>query len=133
MSLSDEERVAVVSYRIEKAQNAIDEAEKVSAIGLWNIAANRLYYALFYAATAILIKKGLAAHTHTGVIAMISLHLVQQNLLSTDDIRLIRKLFSLRQEGDYEDFVEVTEEEILHYLPMVKILLDKMIRVCKAL
>jgi hypothetical protein len=41
MSLSDEERVAVVSYRIEKAKNAINEAEKVSTIGLWNIAANR--------------------------------------------------------------------------------------------
>lgn len=72
-----------MSYRIEKAQNAVDEAEKVSAIGLWNIVANRLYYALFYAATAILIKKGLAAHTHAGVIAMISLHLVQQNLLNS--------------------------------------------------
>lgn len=133
MSLSDEERVAVVSYRIEKAQNAIEEAEKVSAIGLWNIVANRLYYALFYASTAILIKKGLTAHTHAGAIAMISLHLVQQGLLSTEDIRLIRKLFSLRQEGDYEDFVEVTEEEIQQYLPMVKILLDKMIGICNTL
>ena len=132
MSLSDEERVAVVSYRIEKAKNAVDEAEKVSAIGLWNIAANRLYYALFYASTAILIKKGLAAHTHAGVIAMISLHLVQQELLSTEDVRLIRKLFSLRQEGDYEDFVEVTEEEIQQYLPMVTALLDKMIDICTA-
>lgn len=122
-----------MSYRIGKAQNAIDEAEKVSAIGLWNIAASRLYYALFYASTAILIKKGLAAHTHAGVMAMISLHLVQQGLLSTEDIRLIRKLFSLRQEGDYEDFVEVTEEEIQRYLPMVKVLLDKMIDICKAL
>lgn len=27
MSLSDEERIAVVSYRIEKALNAIDEAK----------------------------------------------------------------------------------------------------------
>lgn len=133
MSLSDEERIAVVSCRIEKAQNAINEAEKVSAIGLWNIAANRLYYALFYASTAILIKKGLSAHTHTGVIAMISLHLVQQSLLSTEDIRLIRKLFSLRQEGDYEDFVDVTEEDIQQYLPMVKALLDKMIDICKEL
>lgn len=64
---------------------------------------------------------------------MISLHLVQQGLLSTEDIRLIRKLFSLRQEGDYEDFVEVTEEEIQQYLPMVKVLLDRMINICKAL
>ena len=27
----------------------------------------------------------------------------------------------------------LSDEEIQHYLPMVKILLDKMIRVCKAL
>ncbi len=46
---------------------------------------------------------------------------------------MIRKLFSLRQEGDYEDFVDVTEEKIQQYLPMVKALLDKMINICKEL
>ena len=41
-------------------------------------------------------------------------------------MRLIRKMFSLRQEGDYEDFVEVSEEEIHEYLPQVQTLLEKM-------
>jgi len=126
MSLSEEERKAVVKYRVEKAQQAIDEAEKVCAIKLWNIAANRLYYALFYMSTAILINRELTAHTHSGVMAMIGLHLIQPGLLSADDMRLIKKLFSLRQEGDYEDFIDVTEEEIHLYLPQVKNLVVKM-------
>lgn len=126
MSLTDEERDAVVKYRIEKSMKSFQEAEKVSEICLWNIAANRLYYAIFYLSTAILIQKGLSAHTHAGVITMIGLHLVKQELLTTEDMRLIRKMFSLRQEGDYEDFVDVSEEEIHEYLPKVQALLEKM-------
>lgn len=126
MSLTDEERDAVVKYRIEKSMKSFQEAEKVSEICLWNIAANRLYYAIFYLSTAILIHKGLSAHTHAGVISMIGLHLVKQELLTTEDMRLIRKMFSLRQEGDYEDFVDVSEEEIHEYLPKVQALLEKM-------
>ena len=57
---------------------------------------------------------------------MIGIHLVKQGLLTTEDMRLIRKMFSLRQEGDYEDFVEVSEEEIHEYLPQVQTLLEKM-------
>ena len=126
MSLTDEERDAVVQYRIEKSMKSFQEAEKVSEISLWNIAANRLYYAIFCLSTAILIHKGLSAHTRAGVITMIGLHLVKQGLLTTEDMRLIRKMFSLRQEGDYEDFVEVSEEEIHEYLPQVQALLEKM-------
>lgn len=125
MSLSEEERDAIVTYRLEKSQTAIHEAEKVSEIGLWNITANRLYYAIYYAATAFLIKKGLSAHTHSGVMAMIGLHLVQKGLLTVEEMKLIRNMFSLRQEGDYEDFVEVSEEEIRDYLPKVTILVEK--------
>lgn len=39
MSLTDEERDAVVQYRIEKSMKSFQEAEKVSEISLWNIAA----------------------------------------------------------------------------------------------
>ena len=42
-----------------------------------------------------------------------------------EEMKLIRNMFSLRQEGDYEDFVEVSEEEIRDYLPKVKILVEK--------
>ena len=42
MSLSQEERKAVVDYRLEKAESTFVEAQKVSTLDLWNNAANRL-------------------------------------------------------------------------------------------
>ena len=56
MILSDEERKAIVEYRIEKAYAALNDAEQIAAIKLWSSAANRLYYSLYYAATALLIS-----------------------------------------------------------------------------
>lgn len=47
MSLSDEERRAIVMYRIEKAQTALADIHKILPLGMWSIIANRLYYALY--------------------------------------------------------------------------------------
>jgi len=61
MSLSSDDRKALVDYRIEKAWKSYDEAQKVAAISLWDLAANRLYYALYHAASALLLSDGLPA------------------------------------------------------------------------
>lgn len=58
MSLSDEERHAIVLYRIEKANAALDDIRKVLPLKMWSIIANRMYYALYYAASALLIHDG---------------------------------------------------------------------------
>lgn len=55
MTLNPDERNAIVSYRLEKALNTIKEVKDVGALGYWNLAANRLYYAAYYASTALLI------------------------------------------------------------------------------
>ena len=38
MSLNDEERYQVVSYRLEKADNTLHDAEKVIEMRMWNTA-----------------------------------------------------------------------------------------------
>lgn len=63
MSLEAENRKAVVDYRIEKAGVALDDADFLTEAGKYNIAANRLYYALYYAASALLISKGIPTKT----------------------------------------------------------------------
>ncbi len=52
MKLSDEERDAVITYRLEKAYAALKEAEGNLQMGFWTVVANRLYYACFYAVSA---------------------------------------------------------------------------------
>lgn len=40
MSLSDEERRAIVLYRIEKAYAALEDFDKSIAVKMWSVAAN---------------------------------------------------------------------------------------------
>lgn len=56
MSLSDEERRAIVNYRIEKAHVAMEDVTRMAMLQRWSAAANRMYYAVYYAATALLIS-----------------------------------------------------------------------------
>ena len=117
MSLTTEERKAIIDYRLEKADMTFNDVVKSVEYGMYSTAANRLYYAFYYAAGALLISKGISAHTHSGVQAMMHMHFVKPSILTTDDGALIRKLFTLRQESDYDDFVIVTYEDIAPLLP----------------
>ena len=49
MTLKSEDRKNIIIYRLEKAVQTLDEAKAVSALGYWTLAANRLYYAAYYA------------------------------------------------------------------------------------
>ena len=56
MSLDNESRQAMITYRQEKANTALDDAAFLTDAGRYNLAANRLYYALYYAASALLLS-----------------------------------------------------------------------------
>lgn len=51
MSLDSEDRKALINYRQEKADLALDDAAFLADAGKYGLAANRLYYALYYAAS----------------------------------------------------------------------------------
>lgn len=59
MTLTDDEREAIVIYRIHKAHNCLVEVDDILPLNHWNIIANRLYYACYYMASALLIKTGI--------------------------------------------------------------------------
>jgi len=47
MSLSDEERDAIVSLKIQKAKETLVQAEGIAGLGFWNAVVNHLYYACY--------------------------------------------------------------------------------------
>ena len=131
MSIDKEDKKALIDYRLEKADLALDDAAFLADAGKYGLAANRLYYALYYAATALLISNHLPVHTHAGMITLINQHFVRTAVLGRDEGRLLKRMYSLRQEGDYEDFVEVTEVDVNTFFPQVEILMNKMIGLVK--
>ena len=118
MSLSDDERDAIVAFRIQKSKDTLNEAKGISTLGYWNAVANRLYYACYYLTSALLIKNKYAAQTHRGVIHLLGLHFIKKGLVSKDAGKFYSKLYELRQTGDYDDLFSLTEEDVK---PMISI------------
>jgi uncharacterized protein (UPF0332 family) len=112
MNLTDEEREAVVFYRIQKANETWKEAEGIAKLGYWNAVVNRLYYACYYMTSALLICNGHTAQTHAGVIRLFGLNFVIKGLVSKEQSRFYSRLYELRQTGDYDDLYNLTEAEV---------------------
>jgi uncharacterized protein (UPF0332 family) len=71
-----------------------------------------LYYACFYAATALLINDGYEAHTHSGVKRLLGLYYINESKIEKSLGKTYNQLFNMRQRGDYEDWVIIEEKDI---------------------
>ena len=131
MSLDPETRENTVLYRIEKALSTWDDASFAVENRRWNYAANRMYYAVFHAASALLIANNIAANTHRGFLTQVNFHFVKSGIITKEDGRLLRHLFDLRNEDDYENFVDAGEDEVTELFPKAQQLLDKLIKLNK--
>ena len=111
-TLDEQSRKALVSYRLERA----DET---------NAAANRLYYACYYAASALLVSNTISASTHAGVKTMLGMHFVSKGILSNELGKTFSRLFEIRHSGDYDDFVYCDKEMIDEYTPKAEEFIDR--------
>jgi uncharacterized protein (UPF0332 family) len=107
--MTSEERKAYIAYRIEKAESTWQETNLLAQHKLWNTCANRLYYAAFYALTALLLQEGFETQTHKGVKIQFSQHFIKTGRIGTTYNELYADLFNKRQSGDYADLVDWTE------------------------
>jgi len=120
MGLSDEERKSLVDYRLQKAKETFAEVLILIENKLWRFAANRLYYACYYAASALLIQNARETHSHSGVKNLLSLYYVKENKIDKSLIKTYGNLFNMRQRGDYEDWVIIEENDVAPLLEPAK-------------
>lgn len=104
--------VELINYRLSRAFETYEEAIILAREGHWNTTANRLYYACFYAVSALLLKNGLSISTHNGVKTEFHKSFVKTGIISKQSGRTYGRLFNLRQEGDYLDFKRLEKEDI---------------------
>ena len=114
-----------ISYRIDKAEEVYSAAVLLYNAGQWNSAINRLYYACFYAASALLLKRGVGAKSHGGVIAKFSENIVRTGEMSAEEYRVYSKLLNWRTKGDYSDMFDFTEEDVASVMVPTRTFLDK--------
>ena len=116
MSLDETNRREIVNFRMEKARTTFAEIPVLMENGFYRTAANRLYYACYYAATALLINDGYETHTHAGVKTLLGLHYIRQGTIDKMFGKQYGMLFNLRQTGDYEDYIDVDAEDVRQFI-----------------
>ncbi|MBQ3191846.1 MAG: HEPN domain-containing protein [Bacteroides sp] len=124
--LTPEEKKSIIDYRRQKAYDNLNEAREVAKLCFWNLTGNRLYYAAFHMASALLLDKGLSAKSHGGLIHLIGSQFVTKGLLDKTYGRLFSRLYELRQSGDYDDLYDATEEEVLPYIEKTEAFIREM-------
>ena len=133
MSITVEERRAIVEFRIEKALRALEQAQGVIVLKYWETIANRLYYAAYNAISALLIANGNTAQTHSGVIHLFGQQFIKTGVFPAEMGRLYHKLFTMRQTGDYDDTYGITEEDVLPFVEPTRKLIEQTTELAKKL
>ena len=103
---------------LHKARDNRQAAALLLQNGYADIAASRLYYAMFYTAEALLLERGQVFSSHAAVIAAFGRDFAKTGVLDPRFHRYLIDVQDLRQSGDYDTNAAVTPaqvEQALHW------------------
>lgn len=119
----------LVRYRFSRAHEALEDAQVLARAGRWNACVNRLYYACFYAASAVLSERGFSSSKHSGIRSLFNHHLVKSGEISTQLAATYNDLFERRRESDYLDFGYFDEARVRPWLGRAEAFVESLARV----
>jgi uncharacterized protein (UPF0332 family) len=111
-----EEKRALIEYRLERARETLDDARMMLNAGRINSTVNRLYYACFYAVSALLITRGFSTSKHGYLRSLMHREFVKTGIIPEDLAKHFDVLFNNRLEGDYADFISFKAEQVAGWL-----------------
>lgn len=131
-SLDQESRDLLIAYRIERAYGSLKEAKLMAQGGFYNASINRLYYACYYMAVALLLKNNISAQTHNGVKTMLGMHFTSKGKLSISASKIFTTLFEKRHSSDYDDFVYCDQEMFDELYPKAEAFIEEIKKLIKS-
>ncbi len=116
-----------VARYVENAREALRGAETNMQLGDYHVVANRAYYAIFYAANALLAMLGLQRSKHSGVIALFREKFVKTGEIEKSYSDDYEEAMRRRDVSDYdltaeisEDYVRVSLEAARRFVPCIE-------------
>ena len=95
-----------------KARRYLNSAETLRQHRDYDSAVSRLYYAMFYAAEALLFFEGLSVSSHRAVISAFAQRYVKTKKLPAEMHQWLREGFEKRQVGDYEFRTSIGDADV---------------------
>lgn len=99
------------AHRFKRAKEELSTAELLLHNANFRSSINRSYYAIFHAIRSINALDGFDSSKHSGVISHFNQQYVKTGIFQKDISKIIRNASELREQADYEDFYEATQNE----------------------
>jgi uncharacterized protein len=100
-----------ISLYIQNALEMIEASRILLDKDSYKSSINRAYYAVFYAANALLVTKGINQSKHSGVISAFRHYFIKSGLLDSKYSQIYGRLMEDRHESDYELGSSITKDE----------------------
>jgi uncharacterized protein (UPF0332 family) len=113
MTLNTDDRNNLVNLFTEKAHRALKDAQaEISP----DLSVNRSYYAMYYAAQAILLLNGYEVKTHKGVNSEFSKYFVKTGQIPKEIFKSLGRAENDRYKADYHPKSGISDEEAHEHL-----------------
>ena len=128
--MKDETRTLII-YRLDRSAESLEEAEILLERGYANTFVNRIYYACFYAVSALLLTRDPSSAKHSGVRSLFHQNFVRPGMVDIGLGQLYDRLFDNRQKGDYADLVRFDSEEVRYWYDEARVFVETVRNIVK--
>ena len=113
-------------YWWNRSWESLEAAKRDFQAEAYSFAINRLYYAAFYAVSALLVKEHYPFSKHSGVRAAFHKHFVKTERIEDEWGKLYDRLFEDRHEGDYVEFVTFDKAYVQDQIRQTELFLNRL-------
>jgi len=106
----------LITRRLSRAYKNLEVARSLLADEFYEDSVSKSYYALFFAAKALLLTKNLDPKRHSGVISFFSQYFVKTGELEKELADILKFAQKERISADYDEFYIASPEEARHQL-----------------
>lgn len=110
--IESSDRNALILYRLNQAFENIELARFLLRNEKLEVAANRIYYGMFYVVTALALKYKYETSKHSQLIGWFNQEFIAKGKVNQDLGRILKNAFKNRTKGDYDAYIQFSIPEI---------------------
>lgn len=120
MTIEEKDRESLIQYRIQQANETIQDVELLLENKRFRSAVNRIYYGMFYSLLALGTKYDFETSKHAQLLGWFNKNFVNKGLIEIRYGKIINKAYNRRTKGDYDSFIDFEESIIFEMLEEMK-------------
>ena len=120
MTLENEDRKNLISYRLEQAEETIQDVKLLIENDRLRSAVNRIYYGMFYSLLALGLAFEFETSKHAQLIGWFNKRFIHDGLIDSKYGKIINKACNRRTKGDYDIFVNFEKKIVIEMFGEMK-------------